>query len=212
MTTATASVPTAANDPADTIRRDQQGRTALGNPTGWWGVVFLLVTEAGLFASLLMAYFYTRSTAGVWPPPGIEPPELRLPLIMTVLLLSSSVTMIWAELSIRRGNQGGLRLGLALSWLLAASFLVLQVVEYSRETIGLTDGAYGSAFFTITGIHGLHVAGALLLMAVIQVRAWLGHFDRNHLLAVSAGALYWHFVDVVWIFILASLYLTPHFF
>ena len=204
--------PTAADDPIDAVRRDRQGRSALGNPTGWWGVVILLMTEGGLFASLLLAYFYSRSTASVWPPPGIAPPELMRPLIMTALLLSSSVTMIWAELSIRRGNQAGLRAGLAVSWLLAAGFLLLQAYEYSHETFGLSDGVYGSAFFTITGIHGLHVAGALLLMAVIQVRAWLGHFDRDHLLAVSAGALYWHFVDVVWIFILASLYLTPHFF
>ena len=196
---------------ADAIRRDRQGRSALGNPTGWWGVVILLITESGLFASLLLAYFYSRSSADVWPPAGIDPPELTLPLVMTVLLLSSSVTMVWAELSIRRGRQTGLRVGLALSWLLAAGFLALQGFEYSRETFGLSDGVYGSAFFTITGLHGLHVAGALILMAVIQVRAWLGHFDKDHLVAVSAGALYWHFVDLVWLFILASLYLTPHF-
>ncbi len=178
--------------------------------TSHWGMAIFLLTEATLFGSLLSAYFYLRFNNSQWPLGGIDPPELVLPIIMTVLLLSSSGFMIWAESSIRNDNRTGLRIGLAVAWLLSAAFLVLQGIEYSRETFSPTTNAYGSIFFTVTGLHGTHVFIALLIGLYTQARAWLGHFNRERLVAVQNTSLYWHFVDGVWLFIFACLYLYPH--
>ena len=99
----------------------------------------------------------------------------------------------------------------ALIFVMALVFLGIQAHEYMSATFDWRTHAYGSLFFTITGFHGVHVVGGILISLVIQARAWRGHFDREHTLAVENAALYWHFVDLVWIFIFASLYLSPYF-
>lgn len=191
------------------IAWDEQ-REELGSPPGWWGMLFLVFTEAALFASLLLAYFYERANAPEWPPAGIAEPELVLPLIMTALLIGSSITMLIAERGISNGSQAALLVGVVLSVLLSAAFLVLQAYEYMHTEFALADNVYSSAFYTITGLHGIHVAIAVLMGLVMVVRAFLGHFTvRNHH-ALRNVSLYWHFVDIVWLFILASLYLSPH--
>lgn len=177
---------------------------------GWWGMVFLIMTEAVLFATFIASYFYVEALSPQWPLGGIAKPDLTLPIPMTVILLSSSVPLLWAENGIRHGKQGQLRLGFALSFILGAIFLSLQLIEYSRKDFGLRTNVYGSLFFTITGFHGLHVFIGLLLNALMQVRAWLGHFNERRRLALETTAMYWHFVDVVWIFIFTSLYLSPY--
>lgn len=177
--------------------------------TGWWGMVVLIATEATLFAALLSSYFYLRSGTDAWPPPGIAKPELSLAGPGTVVLLSSSVTMVWAEVSIRRGRQGALRGGMAVTSVLGLIFLAIQGTEYARSEFTPRTNAYGSLFFVITGIHGLHVAIGLCMLGVVQLRAWLGHFDAERHLAVQNVSLYWHFVDAVWIFVFASLYISP---
>jgi cytochrome c oxidase subunit 3 len=184
-----------------------------GRSTGYWGMVLLIFTEATLFAILLTSYAYLRFQGGpVWPPEGIEKPKLALIAVMTPILLLSSAPMHWAELSIRKGRVGRLRLGLMATFLMGATFLVLQGFEYHttlREFTPRTD-AYGSLFFTITGFHGLHVAGGLLMNLWLQWNAWRGRFSAARHLAVENVTLYWHFVDGVWVFILATLYLSPH--
>jgi heme/copper-type cytochrome/quinol oxidase subunit 3 len=178
--------------------------------TGWWGVVLLIANEAALFGALLTAYFYLRFSAPAWPLGGIDPPSLALPAVNTVLLISSSVAVAWAEHGVTHGHTWRLRLGLAAGFLLGAAFLAIQLFEYSRETFTPQTNAYGSLFYTITGLHGLHVLAGLVMLAVIQLRAWLGHFDRQRYLGVQAVALYWHFVDVVWLFVFSIVYVSPH--
>jgi len=178
--------------------------------TGWWGMVLFVATEATIFGCLLASYFYLRVSAPSWPPDGIKFPELMLPIPMTILLVGSSLPMWWAESGIRRGNTGRLRLGLAVAFVLAAAFLIMQGIEYSRKEFAISTDAYGSLFYLITGLHGMHVLVALVMNIVVQLRAWLGHFDRRRNLAVQNLALYWHFVDGVWIFIFAALYLSPY--
>ncbi|HSB53064.1 MAG TPA: cytochrome c oxidase subunit 3 [Gemmatimonadales bacterium] len=177
---------------------------------GSWGMVFLIATEAALFAYLLFSYFYLGSLArGAWPPTG--EPELRLALPNTLILLLSSGTIWWAEAGIRRGRQGRLRLGLLLTFVLGAVFLSIQVAEYGHLDFSPRTDAYGSLFYTITGFHGAHVVVGLLMLLVVQLRAWLGHFGPGHHLAVTNTAWYWHFVDVVWLAVFTSLYLSPRF-
>jgi heme/copper-type cytochrome/quinol oxidase subunit 3 len=175
---------------------------------GWWGMVLVIATEAGFFAYLLFGYFYLASLArGPWPPSGA--PSLRLALPNTIILIASSVTMWWADSGIRRGAQRRLRAGLAVTFVLGVVFLSLQGVEYARATFTPATDAYGSLFFTITGFHGAHVAAGLIMNVVVQVRAWANHFTAERHLAVANVAMYWHFVDVVWLVVFLSLYLSP---
>jgi len=185
----------------------------LGRPTarspGFWGMMLLIATEASLFAYLLFSYWYLASMAtGPWPPGG--PPSLHLVLPNTALLLASSGTMYLAESGIRRGNVGRLRAGLLLTLLLGVVFLVVQGIEYGEKHFTPTSHAYGSLFFTITGFHGAHVAVGLLMIAVVAVRAFLGHFGPERHEAVTNVSWYWHFVDVVWLTVFTSLYLAPY--
>jgi heme/copper-type cytochrome/quinol oxidase subunit 3 len=184
------------------------GVRPVGRPLGWWGIVLVIATESAFFAFLLFSYFYSGSVAsGPWPPHGA--PELTLTGINTLLLLSSSGAMWWGERGIRNGDARRLMWGLAGTLLLGIAFLTIQAVEYSHKTFTPRTDAYGSLFFTITGFHGAHVAVGIIMVAVTLVRAALGHFGADRRTAVSVTALYWHFVDAVWLAVFTSLYLTP---
>jgi len=175
---------------------------------GRLGMMLLIATEASFFVYLLFSYFYLASMArGSWPPNGN--PALRLSLPNTIVLIVSSGTMWWAEAGIKRGQQGRLRLGLLVTLLLGLLFLALQGLEYSHQKFTPATHAYGSLFFTITGFHGAHVAAGLLMNIFVQARAWAGHFTATRHLALSNVALYWHFVDIVWIIVFLSLYISP---
>jgi cytochrome c oxidase subunit III len=178
---------------------------------GWWGLICLLLNEMVLFASLIASYFYLRFNSPTWPPAGVERPELILPAIMTVILLSSSVFMHIGQRGIQQGEQGQLRIGLLIAFGLGVIFLALQAWEYTHSGVLPTDNAYGSLFFAITGIHGIHVLIAVIMNGYLQLRARLGHFSARRLQGVENVVLYWHFVDAVWIFIVVSLYLSPYF-
>jgi len=184
----------------------------LGRPTGWWGMLLVIATEAALFAVLLASYFYLRFRApGPWPPDGIAEPKLLIPIVMTLLLMASSVTVYAGELGIRRGDQRRLRIGIGLTFVLGLAFLTLQVLEY-REKLDLFDpqtDAYGSLFYTITGLHGMHVVVGLLLIGWTQFFAWRGAYASERHVAVQVSALYWHFVHIAWLFVFATLYLSP---
>lgn len=181
---------------------------------GWWGMVWLIGTEATLFALLIASYFYLRFRYGpTWPPDGIAEPELGLPLVMTAILWSSSAPVHMADRGIRAGDLGRLKAGLAAGFVLGAAFLVMTVAVEWPETLdefGPTTNVYGSLFFTITGFHAAHVLVGLLINLWTQARAWQGGFDESRHLSVQNFAMYWHFVDVVWAFVLATIYLSPN--
>ena len=179
---------------------------------GWWGMVWLCATEGMLFASFIGAYFFLRGSVEAFSAEGGRYVPLTRPLIMTVLLVSSSVTAWWAEGGVKRGLVGRLRLGLAITFVLGVIFLLIQANEFASRDSSWTTSAYDSLFITITGFHGAHVAGGLLMNLYVQIRAALGHFDAERHDAVSNAVLYWHFVDAVWIVILAVLYLSPRLF
>ena len=176
---------------------------------GWWGMVCLCATEGMLFASFFASYLFLRGSVEAFLGEGGKYPSLTLPIPMTILLLSSSATMWWAERGIKRGKQMQLRIGLLVTFLLGLAFLVLQGFEYANKSTGPSTSAYDSIFFTTTSFHGAHVALGLLMNLFVQIRAWLGHFDMERHDAVENTGLYWHFVDGVWVVILTIFYLSP---
>lgn len=178
---------------------------------GWWAMALLCATEAAFFAYLLMSYFYLSLRSPGRPPPGIEAPRLVRPSVMTALLVSSSLMLWWAERGIAEGRQRRLRIGLVGTLLLGAAFVTLQVLEYRRELAVMQPGthAYASVFYTTTAFHGAHVTFGLLLLLFTLTRALMGHFGEQSYLGVTVTSLYWHFVDVVWLVIFTTLYLSP---
>lgn len=177
----------------------------------WWGMALLCATEGTLFACLIASYFYLAVGSRRWPPPGIEVPKLLLPGMMTACLVLSSAVLHWAERGIRQGQRGRLTAALAGSIMLGAAFLALQAREYADKLKHFRpqEHAYASLFYTITGFHGAHVAAGVLLLSYTLLRAARGHFTARDHVGVSVTALYWHFVDVVWLVIVISLYLSP---
>jgi cytochrome c oxidase subunit III len=175
--------------------------------SGRWAMRLLIVTEASFFAYLLFSYFYLGSMASTWPPGG--PPSLRIAGPDTIILLGSSATLWWGEGAIKRGAQRQLRAALLITFVLGAVFLALQAVEWSQKPFTPRTSAYGSLYFTVTGFHGAHVAAGLLMNLVVQFWAWRGCFSAKRHDLVSNAALYWHFVDAVWIAVFTSLYLIP---
>ncbi len=187
------------------------GATVSGpRSTSWWAMVVVILNEAVVFFSLLASYFYIRFNSVLWPPQGVRPPELTLSSINTVILIGSSVMMQWALSGIRRGEANRLRLGLGIAFLMAVAFLAIQIYEFTQLGFRPQDHAYGSLFWGITGLHALHVFAGVLMNAYIQVRAAFGHFTAERYQGVENVTLYWHFVDVVWIFIFAALFISPY--
>jgi heme/copper-type cytochrome/quinol oxidase subunit 3 len=181
-----------------------------GRPVGWWGMVVLIATEATIFLALLAAYFFLRASSAEWPQGGIRPPDLTRISIFTVVLLASSLPVFWADHGIERGDVRRLRIGLAVSFVMGLAFIANQVLEFGQLDFTIRENAYASIFIVTTGLHGLHVIAGLLMSAVVQLKARLGEFTAERHLTVSIFSMYWHFVDVVWIFVFSSLYLSAH--
>jgi heme/copper-type cytochrome/quinol oxidase subunit 3 len=173
-------------------------------------MVMFVTTEATLFGVLLSSYFYVRFQVGTWPPGGIEEPKLVKPLIMTALLLPSSLPVMWAERGIRKGQRWRLRLGLCATLLMGGAFVVLQGTEYAEKLhkYTMTTNVYGSFFYTITGFHGLHVCIGLVMVSWLLAASLRGSFGYRRHERVRLTAIYWHFVDIVWLFILFTIYLS----
>ena len=180
-------------------------------PIGWWGMVMLIATEATIFASLLASYFFIRAGSAEWPPAGIEAPKLERIAVFTVVLLASSIPLIVAERAIKRGRVQRVRWLLAVSFVMGLAFLIHQGIEYEDLHFGIKDNAYGSLFYVITGLHGLHVLIGLLMSLVVQAKAAVGRITAERHETLRVFSMYWHFVDVVWIFVFSSLYISPHF-
>jgi cytochrome c oxidase subunit 3 len=170
------------------------------------GVKLGILSEAMLFAALFAAYFVIRSESAGWPPNGQVRPELILPGINTVLLLSSSATMQMAVRAIARGELAGMRFRLRLTLLLGGIFIVIQGYEFATNGFGLDAGTFGSTFYILTGFHGVHVLAGLGLMAIIATRARHGLISAEHATVVEATTYYWHFVVAAGLFLFATLY------
>lgn len=178
--------------------------------TGWWGILMLVIIEATVFSTLIVSYFYLFAQATVWPPDGIDPPDLVLPGINLVVLLACTVPVVWADRGIRRGDQRALRLGYTIAIVLGVIFLVLKYIEYSGLSYRWDTNAYGSIVWTITGFHSLHVLAVLIKTAAILALAWTGYFGERRHVAIQGNTLYWLFLIGVWIPLFATLYIFPN--
>lgn len=170
------------------------------------GVKLAILSEVTLFGALFAVYFVTRGESPTWPPAGLDRPELILPGINTLLLISSSVTMQWAVRAARGGNGSTILRWLGLTLLLGGIFITVQGYEFATNGFSLRTGVFGSTFYILTGFHGAHVLAGLVLIAIVANRARLGLVTGEHHTAVEATSYYWHFVDVVWVILFTTLY------
>jgi cytochrome c oxidase subunit 3 len=164
------------------------------------------------FLAIFWAFFHsalapTIELGAQWPPIGIEAINpFELPLLNTIILLSSGVTVTFAHHSLIQGNRSGALYGTVFTILLALLFTGLQGIEYSVSSFTITDSTFGSCFFFGTGFHGLHVIIGTAFISVGLWRILAYHLTNNHHLGFESSILYWHFVDVVWLFLFASVY------
>jgi cytochrome c oxidase subunit 3 len=171
------------------------------------GMFLFIASEIMLFGSFFTAYFFVRVAQGQpWPSPGHSLPVLVAGL-NTIVLVTSSFTVHWALQSIKRGNRSGLMAGLSLTFLLGLTFLLTQVLEYSRIGFAPYTDAFGTIFFCLTGLHGAHVFVGLLLLLAATIRSFRGHYSEEEHLGVEIPGIYWHFVDVMWIVVYTTVYI-----
>jgi cytochrome c oxidase subunit 3 len=174
-------------------------------------MLMLLAGEAMFFGGLIMAYLNLRLGAPVWPPPGQPRLPLGLTAANTLVLLASSATLWRAARAVRRGHGARFRRGLAETAGLGALFLAVQGVEWVRLVgYGLTasSGVYGAAFYTLIGVHGAHVFGAVTWLALVTAAAWRGRYAPTDHVGVLTCAMYWHFVVALWPLLYVLVYLA----
>lgn len=172
-----------------------------------YGVIFFIVSEVMFFAAFFAAYFYLRLYNGEWPPANIETLAINLPLINTLLLLTSGTTVTFAHHALLHGDRQRATFYTFLTWQLGVIFLLCQAFEYSHASFGLGDGVYATVFYLLTGFHGMHVAVGSLMLMMCHYRLTKGDFSKDNHFFFEATAWYWHFVDVVWVGLLLFVYI-----
>jgi cytochrome c oxidase subunit 3 len=173
-----------------------------------FGIVLFLVAESAIFFGLFAAFLFYRTMLPVWPPEGTPELELTLPTINTIILVTSSFVMHMGQKAIKQNNNSGLQLWFGITALMGIAFLCGQGYEYYHAEFGLKTNVFTSAFYALTGFHGLHVTfGLLLILAVLWRSRGKDHYSSQSHFGVEAAELYWHFVDVVWIILFLLVYI-----
>jgi cytochrome c oxidase subunit 3 len=171
------------------------------------GMVLFVASEAMFFAAFFAAYFTIRGNAKVWPPPGTPPLKIDIPTILTVILVTSSLVVQLSLRSIRRGDQRRAVVFLGVTIALGIAFLLLQLYDYSELGFGVKDGPFGTLFYVMTGIHMAHVFGGVVFLSLVFGQATGGVLSPANHDSLAAGAIYWDFVDVVWLLLFTTFYL-----
>lgn len=176
------------------------------------GIILFITSEVFFFISFFWAYFHSSLSPSIeigqlWPPLGIIPfNPFNVPLLNTIILISSGLTITWSHHSILINNLRERKKRLILTVILGAYFRIIQIIEYIESPFTISDSIYGSSFFLATGFHGIHVLiGSLFILICWSRINWL-HFSPAHHFGFEAAAWYWHFVDVVWLFLYLSIY------
>lgn len=178
--------------------------------SGWWAMIFMVFTEASLFAYLLFSYYYIAvqpHLPGTFPQGGS--PSLTLAIPDTIILLSSSVAVAWAQFNIERNDKRHLVWGLAIAAVLGMAFVVITGFEWWSTSFVLASSPYSSLFFTVIGFHLAHVVVGTCMLWALCAWSAMGYFNRVRYIHIHTGALYWHFVDAVWIAVFFTFYITP---
>jgi cytochrome c oxidase subunit 3 len=185
-----------------------------------YGMILFIASEVMFFVAWFWAYFNTALfpdelkdiarvafTGGVWPPKGIETFDpWHLPLLNTLILLTSGTTVTWAHHALLENDRKGLKWGLICTIVLGITFTCVQAYEYSHAAFNFKGNIYGATFFMATGFHGAHVIIGSIFLIVCLIRTYLGHFKPDQHLGFEFAAWYWHFVDVVWLFLFSCIY------
>ncbi len=183
------------------------------------GMLLFITSEVMFFSAFFWAFFQMSTlprapledvwaiAPGIWPPKGIEPFDpWSIPFLNTLVLLLSGTTVTWAHYAVLKNDRKSLITALWMTVGLGALFTSLQAYEYLHAAFGFTQGVYASTFYMATGFHGLHVLIGTLFLGVCLVRAYRGHFTPDRHLGLEFAAWYWHFVDVVWLFLFVCVY------
>nr|ARH54934.1 cytochrome c oxidase subunit 3 [Cis micans] len=177
-----------------------------------WGMILFITSEVFFFISFFWSFFHNSLSPSIeigmiWPPKGIQAfNPIQIPLLNTMILLTSGLTVTWAHHSLMENNFKQTNQGLLTTVILGVYFTILQAYEYIEAPFTISDSVYGSSFYMATGFHGLHVIIGTMFLLVCMIRQLLNHFSKNHHFGFEAAAWYWHFVDVVWLFLYISIY------
>nr|QJF72878.1 cytochrome c oxidase subunit 3 [Nephus sp. 1 EL-2020] len=177
-----------------------------------WGMILFITSEVFFFISFFWSFFHSSLSPSIelgmiWPPKSISTfNPIQIPLLNTLILLSSGLTVTWAHHGLMENNYNQAFQGLMMSIILGFYFTLLQGIEYFESSFNISDSVYGSCFFMATGFHGLHVIIGSIFLTSCLMRLWLLHFSSWHHFGFEAAAWYWHFVDVVWLFLYISIY------
>nr|QNT26952.1 cytochrome c oxidase subunit 3 [Trigonopterus daun] len=177
-----------------------------------WGMILFITSEIFFFLAFFWAFFHASLSPSIelgmnWPPKGIQPfNPLEIPLLNTLILLSSGLTITWSHHCLMENSYHPAINSLLITVLLGFYFTALQMFEYLEAPFTIADSVYGSTFFMTTGLHGLHVIIGSLFLFVCLIRMYLNHFSSTHHFGFEAAAWYWHFVDIVWLFLYMSIY------
>jgi len=170
------------------------------------GMLLFIISEIMVFGAFFTAYFFIRVAQGdTWPAHGTHLP-LEVAGMNTAILVSSSFTLHWAEAAIKKGNHFGLKAGIFTTLLLGCAFLFIQVNEYANIGFAPQDTAQATIFYSLTGLHGAHVFIGLLLLSIVTIRAFRGHYSPEEHRGVEIPGIYWHFVDAMWLVVYFTVY------
>lgn len=176
------------------------------------GIILFIISEILFFVSFFWAYFHSSLAPSIeigqlWPPLGIKPfNPFDIPLINTIILVSSGLTVTWSHHAMINKNLEERKKSLLLTVTLGMYFTILQIIEYQESPFTIADSIYGSTFFIATGFHGIHVIIGTTFLLLCLIRINWNHFSPTHHFGFEAAAWYWHFVDVVWLFLYVSIY------
>jgi len=176
--------------------------------TALLGMLLFIISEVMVFGAFFTAYFFIRIVAepGGWFPIDGKDLPVAVAGVNTAILVSSSLTLHWAQTSIKNGNRFGLQAGMTATFLLGLTFLFIQINEYVHIGFAPQDNAQATVFFSLTGLHGAHVTIGLILLGMVTIRSFRGHFSPEHHQGVEIPGIYWHFVDVMWIVVYTTVY------
>ena len=170
------------------------------------GMLLFIISEVMVFGAFFTAYFFIRVAQGdPWPAHGTTLP-VEVAGVNTAILVSSSLTMHWAQTAIKNGNRFGLKAGILTTFLLGCTFLFVQINEYANIGFAPQDHAQATIFYSLTGLHGAHVFIGLCLLLIVTIRSFRGHYSPEHHMGVEVPGIYWHFVDIMWIIVYLSVY------